>query len=194
MGYTLVETVSGTVSFRDLANAPGTPVLNANDLHQGFFGGPRLGLIHHADNGGELEFSYFQIDGWSCARSIGPVIGPDGQPDWLVMRAPGGFLQEQDNKEKQMMVWDYDSRLYNAELNMRWNPFCRLTILAGFRWVNLSEDLQGNLPPERTVPFWDSNTKNNLYGFQIGADARLFDAAAFPLAAWQGRHLRQPRG
>ena len=167
---TLIETVPHSVRFKDLPNTPGTEVLDANDFHQGFSGGPRLGLIHHDDNGGELEFSYFQVDGWNDYRSVGPT------PDyWLVMRAPGGFLQAQDNKNKQMMTWDYASRLYNAELNVRWNSCCRVTLLAGFRWVNLSEDLQGNLPPERTVPFWDSETRNNFYGFQIGADARLFE-------------------
>jgi hypothetical protein len=167
---TLVETVSGTVSSKDLEKTRGTEVLNADELRQGFAGGPRLSLIHHGENEVNLEFVYFQIDGWSD----GQAVGPDPN-DWLVMRAPGGFLQAQDNKQKQMMVWDYASRLYNAELNVRWNPCSRVTALAGFRWVNLSEDLQGTLPPERTVPFWNNQTKNNLYGFQIGADAKLFE-------------------
>jgi hypothetical protein len=167
---TIVETVPGTVPLKDLEKTTGTEVLNANDLRQGFAGGPRLDLIHHGENEVNLEFLYFQIDGWNDEQSRGPT--PD---DWLVMRAPGGFLQTQDNKQKQMMVWDYASRLYNAELNVRWNPFGRVTAVAGFRWVNLSEDLQGTLPPERSVPFWDNQTKNNLYGFQIGADATLFE-------------------
>ena len=71
-------------------------MLNATDLHQGFSGGPQLDLIHHGDDGTDLEVSYFQIDGWNDAKSIGPIIGPDGHPDWLVMRAPGDFLQTQE--------------------------------------------------------------------------------------------------
>jgi hypothetical protein len=174
---TLVETVPGTVPVKDLYNAPGTEVLNATDLHQGFSGGPRLDLIHHGDNDGDLEVLYFQIDGWNAARSIGP-----DPTDWLVMKAPGGFVQTQDDKGTQMMAWDYTSRLYNAEVNARWNPWRRVIVLAGFRWVNLSEELQGTLPPERTVPFWDTQTKNNLYGFQIGAEGKLLERGRFSIS------------
>ena len=168
----LVETVPAAEPPSD----PGVEVLNAEDLQQGVAGGPRLGLIRHGDNGRDLELSYFQIDGWSDCRSVGPT--PD---DWLVMQAPGGFLQTQDHKDTQMMVWNYASRLYNAELNVRWEACCGVTMLAGFRWVNLSESLEGTLPPQRVRPFWDNETQNNLYGFQIGADAKLFQRGRFSI-------------
>ncbi len=180
--YALVETVPHSVPLNDLPSTPGIVMLNANDLQQGFSAGPKLGLIRHGDNGYDLELSYFQIDGWNDYRSIGPT--PD---DWLVMRASGDFLQTQDWKHMQMMAWDYASRLYNAELNVRWNVCDRLTLLAGFRWVNLSEELQGTLPelpgtlPDRRHPFWDANVRNNLYGFQIGADGKLFERARFSI-------------
>ena len=82
------------------------------------------------------------------------------------------------------MTWDYASRLYNAEVNMRWNPWRRVTVLAGFRWVNLSEDLEGILlppTPHGTGSFWDAQTKNNLYGFQIGMDAKLLERDRFSI-------------
>jgi hypothetical protein len=173
---TLVETINGTVSVKDLANTPGTPVFNATDLHQGFCGGPRLGLIHHGDDGRDFEVSYFQIGDWNAYRSAGPTPN-----DWLVMKAPGDFVQEQDNKNEQMMAWDYASRLYNAEVNLRWHPWQRVSLLAGFRWVNLTEELQGTLPPERTTPFWDTQTKNNLYGIQIGAEGKVFECGRFSI-------------
>jgi len=44
-----------------------------------------------------------------------------------------------------MMAWDYDSRLYKAEANVRWNPWRRVTMLAGFRWIQLREELEGIL-------------------------------------------------
>ncbi len=177
--YTLVETVDHSVPYTDLKDTFGPEVLNVADLQQGFSYGPRLDLIHHGENGGDLELVYFQIGDWNAAQCIGPT--PD---DWLVMRAPG-FLQTQfdqrDNFDTQTMAWDYASRLYNAEVNVRWHPWSRVTVLAGFRWVNLTEELQGTLPPARLAPFWDTQTKNNLYGLQIGAEGTLFERGRFSI-------------
>lgn len=167
--YTLVEIVPRSVPVQ----TPGTELLNATDLHQGFSGGWRLDLIHHGDNGGDLEFVYFQVDGWNVARSFGPTPN-----DYLVMEAPGSFLQFQNDIDTQTMTWDYGSRLYNAEVNARWNRWRRVTVLAGFRWVNLTENLEGILMPPTpygTGPFWNTKLKNNLYGLQIGADAELLE-------------------
>jgi hypothetical protein len=180
--YPLVETIPGSVSLHDLPTTAGTTMLNAADLHLGFSGGPRLGLTHHGDDGSDLEVSYFQIDGWGSAKGIGPILS-DGQTDWLVMRAPGNFLQTQQSHD-QMMAWDYASRLYNAEMNVRWHPWPRVTVLAGFRWVNLTEELEGILippTPHGTGSFWDAQTKNNLYGLQIGADARFLELGRFSI-------------
>ena len=79
-------------------------------------------MIRHGDCGYDWELSYFQIDGWSSDRSI----GPDDPIDWLIMRAPGGFLQtnQQPLLAIQAMDWDYATKLYNAEFNVRWNPSC----------------------------------------------------------------------
>jgi hypothetical protein len=164
-------------------NNAGVEAFNASGFQQGYAGGPRLGLIRHGDSGYDLELSYFQIDGWSCDRSI----GPDNPIDWLVMRAPGGFTQTNQPPylATQAMVWDYATKLYDAELNVRWNPYRRLTMLAGFRWMNLGENLVGTLNP---IPselsgwtFWNATTTNNLYGFQIGADGKLFERGRFSI-------------
>jgi hypothetical protein len=163
---------------------PGTGVerLNADDLHQGFAGGPRLGLIRHGDDGYDLEVSYFQIDGWSSVGDIAPnYLGPYAPPpNWLVFMAPGDFVQTTDYPD-QHMVWTYATRLYNAELNVRRDLSPRVTVLAGFRWVKLWEDLQGTMPPQRAVPFWDTKTNNNLYGFQIGGEWKMLNRSRFSI-------------
>ena len=73
-------------------------------------------------------------------------------PNWLVFTAPGDFVQWTDYPD-QAMAWSYATRLYNAELNVRWELCPRVTMLAGFRWVNLREDLQGTLPPDESDAF-----------------------------------------
>ena len=91
VSYTLVQTVPHDQPYTN----PGTEVLNASDLHEGFAAGPKLGLVRHGDNGYDLELSYFQIDGWNDYRSTGPT------PDyWLVMTAPGNFIQAQDHNTR----------------------------------------------------------------------------------------------
>ena len=60
VNQTLVETVShGVPSPKTSYRRPGTEVLYANDLHQGFSGGPKFGLIHHGEDGGDLEVLVF---------------------------------------------------------------------------------------------------------------------------------------
>jgi hypothetical protein len=179
---TLVSRVPGNVKFGDLRTTPGVEALNGNDFQQGFYSGPRVGLIRHGDCGYDWELSYFQIDGWSSDRPI----GPDDPIDWLIMRAPGGFLQTNQPPllAIQAMDWDYATKLYNAEFNVRWNPSSRVTMLAGFRWLNLHEDLVGALEPptvRREPPFWNGTTTNNLFGFQIGADGKIFERGRFSI-------------
>lgn len=173
----LVERVPGTVPLPNLSTASGTEALNGNNFRQGFSPGARIDVIRHGDSGYDLEALYFQTAGWSSARSV----GPDNPPDWLVMRAPGGFLQTQDHSY-QAMAWNYDTKLYNAELNVRWNPYSRLTLLVGFRWVRLYENLQGSLvPSEGFKPFWNTSTTNYLYGLQIGADGKIWERGRFSI-------------
>ena len=57
-------------------------------------------------------------------------------------------------------------------------------MLAGFRWVNLRENLVGALAPPTISwepPFWNATTTNNLYGFQIGADGKILERGRFSI-------------
>jgi hypothetical protein len=203
---TLVERVPGVVSFARVPATPGTPALNSTDLNQGFAPGFRVGVTYHANTKYDWQLSFFRVSGWDSSRSI----GPDNPPNWLVMRAPG-FLQTQDFSY-QSMTWDYSTELYNAELNVRYNLAKRVTVLGGFRWLQLNENLQGTIPPQDRAlpiwkfdpnlnlldvarlenlkdipagrafpPFWNTSTKNNLYGLQIGAEGKLFKRGGFSI-------------
>jgi hypothetical protein len=171
--YALISNVPSMLS-----PDPGTELLNASDLRPGFAGGPKFGLMHHGDDGQDLEVSYLQIDGWNDFRGAAyPQTGT------LLMLAPGDFAQY-PNDRGQGMYWNYTSQLYTAEVNARWRLGDRVTALAGFRWFDVTEDLQGVLlPPEplSTGSFWDSRTKNNLYGVQIGADVKLLRRDRFSI-------------
>jgi hypothetical protein len=155
---TLVERVPGIVSFANVQRTPGAKVLNSTELQEGFSPGMKFGLLYHGDSGFGLELSYFQVEWWSSKS-----IGPDNPPQWLVMRAPGSFYQTQDFTY-QSMAWDSSTKLYNAELNGRWDFNKRLTLLAGFRWLRLTDKLEGSLTPtDQIEPVWKVIPSMNLY-------------------------------
>jgi hypothetical protein len=176
-GRTLVERVPGSVSFISVPTTPGTQALNSNDLNQGFSPGLRVGATYHADPNYGLELSFFRVSGWDSTRSI----GPDNPLNWLVMRAPGSFFQTQDFSY-QSMTWDYSTELYNAELNVRYNLSSRITMLAGFRWLQLNENLQGTIPPPDSIlPTWKFNPNNSLFDVaQIENQPGIPATGAFP--------------
>ena len=178
VNQTLVSTypvVAPPSSPSQLIVGQGTERLNSDDLFQGFAGGPKIGLMCHGDDGYDWEFSFFQLDSWNSARSV----APNGATP--VFTAPGNFVQTTDNPS-QDMGWDYATRLYNAEINVRWDLCSRLTMLAGLRWVNLWEDLRATIEPSnRTSPFWDTKTCNNLYGLQLGEDWKMLNRGPFSM-------------
>lgn len=160
----------------------GTERLNSSALNESFASGSRV-MVRQGNRSYDLEFSFLQINGWNQFGRIEPNVGPGPNPpppDWLVFMAPGDFVQLTDYPD-QAMAWEYATKLYNGELSVRRQWGSRLTMLAGFRWVYLGEDLQGSLPPERAVPFWGITTRNNLYGFQIGSDWKILNRGRFSI-------------
>lgn len=200
---TLVERVPGAVPFLLTATTPGVEAFNGDDFPQVFSAGPEITLIYHDESGYGAELSYFNI----FERSVTKTIGPDTPADWLVMRAPGVFWQTQDFPY-QAMAWESGWSLYNAEANGRLDLSRRVTILAGFRWLQMNDELQGTLPPPDVVaptwkstspganifqipaggtpagkypPFWNTSARNDFYGFQIGVDGIIMEYGRFSL-------------
>jgi hypothetical protein len=203
--------VPGTVPFfnppYDTSTAPGVEASNSNQFRQGFSAGPKISLTYHDDSGYGVELSYFNIFDQSASKTI----GPDNPPDWLVMKAPGIFWQTQDFSY-QGMAWRATTNLYNVEANGRLDITSRVTLLAGVRWLQLNDDLEGTLTPadrseptwKQTYPyynynlfqvaqllpdgpagnyppFWNTSTRNNLYGVQIGVDGKILELGRFSL-------------
>jgi hypothetical protein len=147
---TLVERVPGTEPFYRTFTATGPEAFNSNQFHQGFSAGPKIDLTYHGGSGYGAELSYFNIFDQSASNAT----GPDAPADWLVMKAPGTFWQTQDFPY-QAMVWKDVTSLYSAEADGRLALSSRLTVLAGFRWLQLNDTLQGTLSPaDRTAPVW----------------------------------------
>ncbi len=202
---TLVERVPGSEPFDKTLIDTGPEAFNSSQFQQGVSAGPKIDLIYRSDAGYGVELSYFNIFNQSATNAT----GPDTPADWLVMKAPGIFWQTQDFPY-QAMVWSNTTNLYSAEANGRLALSSHVTVLAGFRWLQLNDTLQGTLSPADLAqptwknscnpynctlndvaqaslgglagnypPFWTTNTANNLYGFQIGVDGKIFELGRF---------------
>ncbi len=137
------------------------PQWNVADMHFNYEAGVRANVIRHLDSQHSVEVSYFGIydQGTTLSRAGGgvQVVGPGFQ-----------YL----NFAAQPYRFAYESTLHSVEANVRRNWGDTTTILAGFRWVELSEDFDhvGN-----TTPVYSMDSLNHLYGFQLGAECRLVD-------------------
>ena len=128
--------------------------------------GFQVGAIRHdvCSSGWDLEVAYFQVDGFATEAFL-----PDHS--YMVTDITGGFLEVADATAR------YTSALYSGELNARHPCTDWLTLLAGFRMVELDEHYQAVATGVKTpVPVTlNVNAYNHLYGFQLGADAEVYN-------------------
>jgi hypothetical protein len=134
-------------------SAPNATLLNASDFELGFATGTRVALTRHTRTGCDLEFTYFGIDSWNDTIVIA---------DTLFLPLPGGnfFLGAAP------VTLVYESQLHSVEMNVTSPQNDSLTLLAGFRWMELNERFDASSPGNPDVYAVESG--NHLYGLQIG--------------------------
>jgi hypothetical protein len=147
-------------------------ILRAGDLDFDWRGGFELGMIRHNVRCScwDLEARYFRIDGWRAA--FGTVLSPNGAYQQYV--TPIG------NDEVPVQVSAiYQSHLDGFELNLRRPIACSwFTALCGFRFVELDErglTVDYNMGPGLNFATHQVDAINDMYGFQVGADACLWN-------------------
>ena len=67
----------------------------------------------------------------------------------------------------------YTTQLYSSELNWRHSMNDQVTFITGFRWIELSDEMDYRL--NTTVAEGDYKYSNHLYGAQMGLDWKLTD-------------------
>ncbi|MGO9107610.1 MAG: hypothetical protein ACLP9L_00110 [Thermoguttaceae bacterium] len=149
----------------------GANLFDASRLEFPYAAGPRVSLTALDCEGWGFELNYFGIDGWSATKDI-----PNGS-------LPSGTANLTVDSVTQLSLTDahFEStaRLYSAEVNFRKPLFANLSLLAGFRWLEMTDKYlaggtsatTGNTSSETIL------THNHLYGFQIGADGPLAQEA-----------------
>lgn len=156
---------------------------NVSDFDLGWAAGPDIQLNRRFDNGWDLGFRFFSIDGWSAARSLDD---PGNLRVPLVSSDPDDYFNTASAS--------YVSRFYNAEINLKRQLGERLRLLAGFRWVQLDERIAAEAWSPTLEGTFSFGTANHLYGFQMGAEASLFERGplqieGFLKAGIYGNHI-----
>ncbi len=146
---------------------PNAELFNASDLRFPMAAGPRLSLRRQGVLDGELEVVYFGIDGFQSTASF-----PNSA---LPSTVAGLSIDDAIVTPVDSALFQYDSRLYNFELNYRKQVRERLTLLAGFRWVELEDRYVATGIEDANMSLFTDAVRghNHLYGFQIGCDAKL---------------------
>jgi len=151
-----------------LITSPGV-VVNAADFDFDYETGVEVSISRVFAPGYQLELRYFNLDEWSDTRSVAlpaaaGVIGTNPVTAFVGTA----------------VLLDYSSQLQTFEANVRTpiNPW--LNVFAGFRWVDLDENMRANFTAP--APFvYSVDVDNDLYGLQLGADGALWDGGILRL-------------
>jgi len=175
------STPDDAVLVTDSYEPGGNVLLDAGEFDfDDFRGGWEVGAIRHNVwcTCWDVEARYARIDGWRAVRDYvysanGSVVQYDGTPIGSQFPALVGAA--------------YESHFDSLELNVRQSFCCdALTLVAGFRFAELDERgmtiLRVTDPgPQQNVATTRVGAINDLYGFQFGADARIWQCGYLSL-------------
>ena len=170
--------------FGDPDTPKGSEVFGTDDLNFGFGWGPSVGVTYCLSSCNRIGVEFYAIDGWAATGQVSgnysvqfpslpylPELGTPGDPT-------SGYGTA---------TFRYTSNLYNTEINFyhRSENVCWLTTLAGFRWMEISEEFStvfaDGCEPHRTIAI---DVNNHLYGVQFGALVGLQNWGPWYLDGW----------
>lgn len=139
--------------------------IDAADFDFGWQPGLDATFVYQPNPDFGIEGRYFWIDDWSSRITTPPT------DEFLIVGDP--MIPVTGIGAAAVQV-DYRSEFQSGEISLRrqCSPF--LNVTAGFRYAEFNERLSYSID---VVPrFADYRTRNNLYGFQLGADSILYQA------------------
>jgi hypothetical protein len=149
-------------------------LLRSSNLSFDCDGGPRISLIRTLCDW-ELELNYLGVDGSQANAAFPNSALPTGI----------GVLTVDKTIPLPITAATFadTSRLFSSEINLRRPVRPWLTVMAGFRWVEL-DDTYGAQGTEAVLssPFSETiRAHNNLFGLQSGLDAALLKDTCFQI-------------
>ncbi|MGD9722415.1 MAG: BBP7 family outer membrane beta-barrel protein [Pirellulales bacterium] len=147
----------------------GAELFNARQFTFGTSAGPDINVIRHGD-AFDLGFRFFQVNNMNAQRTIIPSLG-------AILNVNDPVLLGDD-----ILSQLYGTSVLSAEINLRRNVTDNITVLAGFRYFQLDDNLRTrfDLPLDIFPPLdFDVDGFNRLYGGQMGADCTLVNIGPF---------------
>jgi len=159
----------GNVASRPLYLNPDSVALNTNDLQTPLSVDPRYAVIFNRDQCRSVEVNYFGV--WSFAGEAQAAA----QGSSLAMNNLAGLYFDDITAAEAYS----HAHIKSLEFNMRQVGWGGIRWLQGFRWVEWGQQLV--MADTFADPFgvgtetFQVNTLNNLYGWQWGGDATLWN-------------------
>lgn len=139
-------------------------LLNSNQFDFTYQAGPEAGVIYHG-RVVDIEFRWFQVHDW--LESTPTTTSATG--------VTAKFLTDLNLPGSVDLGARYLSELSNFELNARRRVNSWLTLLAGFRYLELDERLDMNVASILGSGSVTTQSFNSMFGCQIGAEAKVWD-------------------
>lgn len=139
------------------SNPGGVPYASGSDFDFGLNGGVDFAITRRLESGSSLQVRYFGIDSIATNSFVTPGNFIGGG-----FTGPGGTA----------ILGRYLTSLDNLEINYRRPWTERTTLLAGFRWIELKDELTYRIGPTARG---DYSYINHMYGGQIGFDYLVLD-------------------
>lgn len=153
-----------------VAIATGTPSYSTGALGFDYEVGPQFTVIRHGILGSDYDFeiNYFGVSDWGATANTADIDTVATLPAINVVGVTPASTT-------------YASRLHSTEFNLRTPASDWITLLGGFRWVEIGEDLNTNIGGAATHRI---DVNNHLYGVQLGLDAVLIRRSAWSVEAF----------
>jgi hypothetical protein len=146
----------------------GDPILDASDLGLGEIGAARFDLTFFDGGPGPIDyqFGYLQTERATTqeTRSSSP--------------ADVSFFSGSDAEPSDRYTVEYETKLSSFEFNLKHPVHPNVALSAGLRWADLRENFNFIASTEPVSGFY-SDTKNELFGFQLGSDLLLWTDGFF---------------
>lgn len=139
--------------------------LNAAEFDFGVGAGFDVSGICNSSGGNGIEVRYFGLDPWNSTQSVATTPGDPIQINTvrpLIVQAGSSIAAS------------CRSDLDNFELNGRRQVNDWMTLLVGFRYLELDERFQAELTAAELPFTYETVTRNRLYGAQFGGQALLW--------------------